>query len=120
MRPLKSVLLATFLACSATAALASEILISVPGSAKTDTVTASYKCGPHALEVDFINAGDVSIAQMVIDGQLTILANVISGSGAKYAGAQYVLATEGEKEARLWDLMQGGEDGPGITCEYLP
>jgi membrane-bound inhibitor of C-type lysozyme len=119
MSALRYFALAGLLAFTPDAVQAAEILIDVPGADKTDTSTASYKCGELTVDVEFTNAGEVSLAQMVIDGEFVVAANVMSGSGAKYAGGNYILWTKGQ-EAQLWDLTQSGEDKPGIVCEYMP
>jgi membrane-bound inhibitor of C-type lysozyme len=73
-----------------------------------------YVCdGGVEFDVEFINVGDTSLALLMIDGTTTLLANVISGSGARYAGGAYELWSKGD-DATFRDLM--GDSPDGIAC----
>ncbi|URK88916.1 MliC family protein [Rhizobium sp. RCAM05350] len=54
---------------------------------------------------------------LTIGNEFVIASNVLSGSGAKYAGGQYVWWTKGD-EANLIDAMKG-EDDAGIACSKV-
>lgn len=103
------------LAFSAGAALAAPVTIDVPGADTVEVTSGAYQCGSMTITVDYINAGPVSLAVLHMPDDFVVASNVISGSGARYAGAQYIWWSQGD-EADLYDLMQGGEDGPGIHC----
>ena len=93
-----------------------SISFPVPGAEEITTQTLSYRCDETdtRLDVTYINAGSVSLALLSIKDQFVVAANVLSGSGAKYAGAQYIWWTKGET-ANLYDLM-GGEDAAPVDC----
>jgi membrane-bound inhibitor of C-type lysozyme len=100
-------------------AMAAEVAISlsipVSGDTGVSSTSSIYACGDDEVSVTYINAGDVSLALLEIDGGTVVASNVIAASGAKYAGAQYIWWTKGE-EASLYDLNEGGEDDPVSTC----
>ncbi|HEV7309331.1 META domain-containing protein [Ensifer sp.] len=107
--------LAVKLASMTTASEGSDVTIRVPGADSVDRQTVRYDCGGKAVEAEYINAGPVSLVTFTIDGTFVVASNVISGSGARYAGGQYVWWTKGE-EATLFDAMKGDED-KGIACK---
>jgi membrane-bound inhibitor of C-type lysozyme len=112
--------LAAFAAMLAVApAAAAEIAISlsipVTGDTEVSSTSSIYECGDEEISATYINAGDVSLAVLEIDGRTVVASNVIAASGAKYAGAQYIWWTKGD-EANLYDLTEGGEDAPASTC----
>ena len=41
--------------------------------------------------------------------------NVLSASGARYAGGQYIWWSKGDT-ADLYDLTEGGEETPAASC----
>lgn len=94
--------------------VSSDILISVPGARTIDRQAVRYDCAGKSVAAEYINAGPVSLVTLTIGSDFVIAANVLSGSGAKYAGGQYVWWTKGD-EATLIDAMKGDTD-PGITC----
>lgn len=99
---------------AAGAGMAAEIAIPLPEGTQVDSDEVRYDCGDRALTVTYINADAVSLAVMQIDDRMVVASNVISGSGARYAGAHYVWWTKGDA-ADLYDLTQG-EDEPVATC----
>ena len=70
-----------------------------------------------AVAADYINAGPVSLVTLTIGSEFVVASNVLSGSGAKYAGGQYVWWTKGEN-ATLIDTIKGDND-PGIACSKV-
>ncbi len=105
-------------AAGSSAAQAATVTIDVPSAAAVDTTTTHYSCGKMQVTVDYINAGPVSLAVLHLPNDLVVAANVISASGARYAGAQYIWWTSGSG-VTLADLMHGGEDAP-IQCTERP
>lgn len=91
-----------------------EIKIEVPGVDKVDTQQVTYKCGSGGLDVTYINAGPVSLATFTLEEQFIVATTVLSGSGAKYAGSQYIWWTKGEN-ADLYDLTKG-ESAGAVEC----
>jgi membrane-bound inhibitor of C-type lysozyme len=77
----------------------------------------SYSCDEQEerLAVDYLNAAPNFLALVPVDGKSLVFANVISGSGARYASGRYEWWTKGP-EARLTDLTAGTDDPPLLTC----
>ncbi|GBQ95480.1 MliC family protein [Asaia lannensis] len=48
------------------------------------------------VKVSYINAGDISLAVLPVDGKTQIFTDVIAASGAKYAAAEYVWWSKGD------------------------
>lgn len=96
-------------------AMAGELSIPIAGNAEPERIEASYGCGERRIDVTYINAGSVSLAVFEIDGESVVASNVISGSGARYAGGRYIWWSKGDT-ADLYDLMEDGEDTPVASC----
>lgn len=86
-----------------------KITIAVPGAASVDSQKLRYDCEGEAVEAEYINAGDVSLVTLALDEGLVVASNVISGSGARYAGGPYIWWVKGE-EASLQNLMRDSEN----------
>lgn len=113
-------LVAGSLALAATsAAVAAEVSVTlsipVTGATSVNSTAVAYECAGRAVTATYVNTGSVSLAVLEIDGETVVASNVVSASGARYAGGRYVWWTKGE-EADLYDLMQGGEDTPAARC----
>ena len=91
--------------------------LALPGDAKLDSRSVDYKCDDgRTISVRYLNKGDNHLALVpVSDSSSLVFANVISGSGAKYAAAQYVWWTKGQ-EATLYKDWKGGEPADGVAC----
>ena len=100
---------------ASTTAQAATITIEVPGDEEPIGDTFVYDCDGTEVIAQYINTGPVSLAVLTIGEDFVVASNVLSGSGAKYAGAQYIWWTQGDN-ADLYDLTQGGEDGPPTSC----
>lgn len=104
---------------AAAPAMAAEVAISlsipVTGGTSVNSSATTYDCEGREVAVSYINAGEVALAVLDIEGRTVIAANVIAASGARYAGGRYVWWTTGDK-ADLYDLMDGGEDQPAAHC----
>lgn len=97
----------------ATAAPVAALELDLPGEAQR--INASYLCdGARELDIEFINVGTNSLAIMDWDGQKVVMANVLSGSGARYAGGQYEFWDKGGN-ATLTDLRS--DDTNGMACK---
>jgi membrane-bound inhibitor of C-type lysozyme len=100
------------LALTASAA-AGTIPIEVDGEVSRESVV--YDCAGARLEVEYINSRGNALAVLgLADGPL-VMANVLSASGARYAGGRYIWWTRGD-HGDLYDLMQG-EDAEPVSCE---
>lgn len=97
------------------AQVAISISIPVTGETSVTSTAAAYDCAGRAVTATYINAGEVSLAVLDIDGETVVASNVVAASGARYAGGRYVWWTKGE-EADLYDLMDGGDDAPAAHC----
>jgi heat shock protein HslJ len=94
-----------------------ELTIEIPDAGAVDRRTVRYACGDRTIEAEYIDAGSVSLATFTVDGTFIVASNVISGSGARYAGGRYIWWTKGG-EATLFDTTKGDED-PGIACKEV-
>ncbi len=103
------------LALMAAGSEGADVTFRVPGAGAVDRQSMRYDCGGKPVEAEYINAGPVSLVTFTIDGTFVVASNVISGSGAKYAGGQYIWWTKGD-EATLFDATKGDED-QGIACK---
>ncbi|OOL18776.1 hypothetical protein BRY73_06965 [Ochrobactrum sp. P6BS-III] len=103
------------LSLTASAASAAEITIKLPEDTAVTTNSVLYKCGEKDVSVTYYNAGDISLAELELDDETVIASNVLSGSGAKYAGGVYVWWTKGQ-EASLYNLMDDPEQEKPTSC----
>jgi membrane-bound inhibitor of C-type lysozyme len=104
----------------APAAYAAEIVISLPDAPSVQRQTVDYRCdGGRGFAVIYINAGANSLALVPLDGSLRIFADVLSGSGARYASGIYVWWTKGA-DASLYDLQAGPDAKPVLQCSESP
>jgi membrane-bound inhibitor of C-type lysozyme len=111
---MKRILAAFAAAAVAGPSFAATITIKLPGSGQAQTQTVDYSCAGDKVSATYINAPGNALAVVRIGGATVIMANVLAGSGAKYAGGQYVWWTKG-READLYNLTKG-EDAPGTHC----
>lgn len=113
---IRTAVLALALLAMPVAALADNIVIPLPGGAKPETIKANYDCGAFGpVMVSYINAPPVALATLSFKGQFLVLSNVLSGSGARYAGGQYIWWSKG-RGADLYDLTKGEDAPPIASC----
>ena len=114
-----AVMVAAVPAMMTTSAMATQVAISisipVTGETGVNSTSAAYDCAGRAVTATYVNAGEVSLAVLDIDGETVVASNVLAASGARYAGGRYVWWTKGD-EADLYDLMDGGDDKPVAHC----
>lgn len=113
---MRSTFAAIFLMAATGVANASTVTLELPGSGPVERNSVSYKCGDQTVTAEYINAGDTSLAVVKLEDQTVLMVNVLSASGARYAGRQYVWWTKGDN-ANLYDLTKGGEAQPEFSCE---
>lgn len=95
-----------------------DVTFQLPGTFVVDRQTARYECdGGRVVQAEYINAGEVSLALLTIEGKVVLTANVISGSGARYAGGIFEWWTKGD-EATFTDLTVEG-DAKSRTCKAV-
>lgn len=116
---LSAIALAAIALTGAASAASNQIVIPLPMSSAVDTVKVVYSCdGIAEVEAAYINAPPVSLATLSFNGEFVVMANVLAGSGAKYAGDQFIWWTKGNG-ADLYDLTKG-ENAPPIKCRQAP
>ena len=78
---------------------ASDLTIHLSGSQPLSRNTAKYQCDAQRAKmglpagifsVEYINGAGNSLAVVPVGGNSLIFANVVSGSGARYAAGQYI------------------------------
>ncbi|MBB4121059.1 MliC family protein [Martelella radicis] len=89
--------------------------IKVPGGPDAIDNEAVYDCGDFTLKARYVTSGEISLARLEWPEHLTVAAQVISASGARYAAGPWVWWTKGNG-ATLYNVMDG-ENDPGIACE---
>lgn len=97
------------------AASAASIEIPLPEGIEAETVEAAYVCDERNINVTYVNAGDISLALLEFEDKTVVASNVLSASGARYAGGQYIWWSKGDT-ADLYDLTEGGEETPAASC----
>ena len=107
--------LAAFSMSVATGAMAEELVIPLPNDTTVEKVETVYQCATDKVEAVYFNAGEISLVRLGLKDGVTVAANVISGSGAKYQGGIYVWWSKGE-EADLYDLMADPEMKQPVHC----
>lgn len=101
---------------AAVPAPASNIVIPVPAGTNVQEIKATYVCDDKSVaELVYINAGGFSLATLARKGEFLVLANVLSGSGARYAGGPFIWWSKG-RGADLYDLTKGENAPPIATC----
>lgn len=112
---LRSTMLVTAL-LGAAAAHADPLTIDLPGAAGAERQKVSYTCtGSHKVSAEYVNAGANSLAIVMFGEQTVLMASVLAGSGARYAGQQYVWWTKGNS-ADFYDLTKGEGAPPEFSC----
>ncbi len=85
--------------CSSSLAGASDLTIHLNGSQPISRKAVRYKCDAQAIKmglpagvfsVEYINGAGNSLAIVPVGGNSMIFANVISGSGARYAAGEFI------------------------------
>ena len=99
----------------ASTALAGEITIALPDDVDVSVNSVLYKCGEQNISATYYNAGEISLVELEMEDQSVVAANVISGSGARYAGGIYIWWTKGET-ADLYNLMEDPEQEKPLSC----
>lgn len=98
---------------------AGDLAIPLPSGITAERHVARYQCpGLGKFQVEYVNAGAVSLAVLPLEGQTQVFAQVLSGSGARYASGPYVWWIKGE-EGSLQDLRKGGNAAP-VVCKAAP
>jgi membrane-bound inhibitor of C-type lysozyme len=107
--------LAAFSTSIATGAMAEDLVIPLPKDTAVEKVETVYQCAADKVEAVYFNAGEISLVRLGLKDGVTVAANVISGSGAKYQGGMYVWWSKGD-EADLYDLMADPQMKQPVHC----
>ncbi|MCS0497643.1 MliC family protein [Ancylobacter mangrovi] len=112
--PLAAVAAFTLLAGAAQAA--DRIVIALPKGSSVVTSKVSYSCDRiKGVEATYINAPPNALATIAFNDEFVVMANVLAGSGARYAGDRFIWWTKGA-QASLYDLTKGEDAPPIATC----
>jgi membrane-bound inhibitor of C-type lysozyme len=104
------------LSCSTALAGATDLTIHLSGSQPVSRKTVQYQCDAKAVAVglpastftvEYINGAGNSLVVVPIHGNSLIFANVMSGSGARYAAGQYIWWEAGGSVTLYSDSMAG-------------
>ncbi|WP_455477013.1 MliC family protein [Bartonella sp. B41] len=100
-------------------AFAGSLVIEVPDDANPTTETVSYLCdtgtGKEHIKATYLNAGNISLVDFTWKGNRVVGSNVISASGVKYMGAQYIWWNS-KNEVTFYDLISDPEEKKPILC----
>src|SRR5580704_17429631 len=104
------------LGCTTAMAGATDLTIHLSGSQSLSRKTVQNQCDAKAaaiglpataFPVEYINGAGNSLAAIPIHGTSLIFANVMSGSGARYAAGQYIWWVAGGSVTLYSDSMAG-------------
>ncbi|HUZ95784.1 MAG TPA: MliC family protein [Edaphobacter sp.] len=125
MRYMAAIAGVVLMAGTGASAFAEDLSVRLPGVAVT-RIHASFECGADGVAlglpagpftVEYLNAGENHLAVLPVHGQALVFANVISGSGARYAAGRYIWWDAG---ARGVTLYADGVDGhPKAECHLV-
>lgn len=96
-------------------ASAGEIVISVPDDVEVISDSILYACGDDSVSATYYNAGEISLVELEMEDQTIVASNVLSGSGAKYAGGVYIWWSKGDA-ADLYNIMEDPEMAKPVNC----
>jgi membrane-bound inhibitor of C-type lysozyme len=105
--------------------LAESLSVRLPGVDVT-RIHASFECGADGVAlglpagpftVEYLNAGENHLAVLPIHGQGLVFANVISGSGARYAAGRYIWWDAGARGVTLY--ADGVNGHPKAECHLV-
>lgn len=112
---MRSILTAILLASALSGATASTVTIDLPGDAAVERQAVTYRCGKREVKAEYINTANNSLVVLGLGDETVIAVTVLSGSGARYAGQQYVWWTKGDN-ADFYDLTKGEDAPPVFSC----
>lgn len=100
----------------ATPATAADVTLMLDAP-EAEAVSVNYRCEGNSatMTVEYINAGEDSLAMVPVEGGRRVMVAVLAASGARYAGGAFVWWTKG-REGSLYDLRQGEDADPVATC----
>ena len=95
------------------------VLCAAPALAGTEVLTLRYACDRGVeIPATYVNADDLSLAVIHVEGRQITLYNEVAASGARYGwpsdGAGYVWWTKGAEATLFW--KEGGGEVPLLGC----
>ncbi|WP_269933346.1 MliC family protein [Aminobacter sp. HY435] len=115
---MRSIFSAFMLMAATGVATASTVTLELPGNAPVERNAVSYQCGDRAVKAEYINTDGNSLAVLTLGDETVVFVSVLSASGAKYAGQQFVWWTKGDN-TDLYDLTKGEDAPPVLSCEAV-
>jgi membrane-bound inhibitor of C-type lysozyme len=106
---------------------AADLVIHLPESTRVERKAITVTCDavavklgtpPSSFQVEYINAGAISLAVLPVNGKQLVFASVISGSGARYAANRFIWWDAGSRGITLSAPGSSGEDRG--SCRVLP
>lgn len=96
-------------------------LLATPALAETQVQNGRYLCDRDvSVPVVYVNAEDVSLVVLQVDGSQVLLYTEPAASGARYAwpsdGSGYVWWTKGAEATLYWKDGEAGAETPILTC----
>lgn len=125
MRYVAAMVGAVLMAGAAIPVLAEDLSVRLPGVPVT-RIHASFECGADGVAlglpsgpftVEYLNAGENHLAVLPVHGQALVFANVISGSGARYAAGRYIWWDAGDRGVTLY--ADGVDGHPKAECHLV-
>ncbi|KEC56034.1 MliC family protein [Bartonella koehlerae] len=100
-------------------AFASSLIIEVPDDPEPTTQTIAYECkagtNKKRVEAIYLNADNISLVDFKWNSDRVIASKIISNTGTKYAGIQYIWWKK-NNEVTLYDLVHDPEEKKPIFC----
>lgn len=102
-------------------ALLALLLLPVPALADTQVQNGRYTCDRDIeVPVVYVNADDLSLVVLQVEGSQILLYNEPAASGARYAwpsdGSGYVWWTKGDVATLYWKDGAAGTESQLLTC----
>lgn len=95
----------------------SSIVITLGIAGDADRKISVYQCDGRSddLRVEYIDAAPNFLALVPVEGGTLVFANVIAGSGARYAAGKWIWWTK-RASADLYDVTKGANADPVMRC----
>lgn len=108
---------------------AADLVIHLPANTSVQHHTVKYQCDAAAVKlglpaspfpVEYINALPIALAVLPLNGKPLVFANVMSGSGARYAADRYIWWDAGSRGTTLSAPSATGEGEDRGSCHVVP
>lgn len=103
-------------------ALALLLLVPLPALAETQVLNGRYLCDRDVeVPVVYVNADDLSLVVLQVEGEQVLLYAEAAASGARYGwpsdGSGYVWWTKGDEAVLYWKDGESGSEEPILSCQ---